>query len=238
MKLIDIHCHILPGVDDGPRSLEDACAMLDQMAKDNVCAVIATPHDRPEMFEASRKEIWKSYQLVRQAGMERGIKVFLGTEFFRRSNLEKYIAKKKLGAMGGTSYVLVEFSSMDLFMTIRNICYSLRMSGYIPIVAHVERYACLREMEDIWELKDIGACIQINADTVLGKDGFRGKRYAAKLLKEGAVDFIASDMHDLERRRSNLKACAAYVRKKYGEDVAKTLFYTNPLKMIKSGRSK
>ena len=238
MRMIDIHCHILPGVDDGPKNIKEACAMLDDMREDNVCAIVATPHYRPEMFEASRTQVLRSYRIVREEAMERGIKLFLGTELYRHSEMEEILIRGERWSMAGTKFVLVEFSGIDIFMTIRNECYSLITKGYIPILAHIERYMSCREIEKVEELKNMGVYIQINSDTILGKFGYRNQWFARKLLKKGLVDFVASDAHDRKQRRSSLAECAEYVKKKYGPEVAKKLFYRNPVKMINSGRSK
>ena len=101
-------------------------------------------------------------------------------------------------------------------------------AGYIPVVAHVERYECLRDIGRIEDLQEMGALIQINADSVLGIDGRMFKRYTKKLLKAGLVDVIGSDSHGTKERVCNLKKCYEYVAKKYGEDYAEEIMHTTP----------
>lgn len=202
--LVDIHCHILPGVDDGAPDMETSRAMIRDAYEQGVRYIIATPHYRPEMFEPSMKKVIR------------------------------HLDKKLRPTMLGSRYVLTEFSTNDSFVTVRNYIYELITKGYRPIVAHVERYFCCQEPERIQELKKLGAQIQINADSVLGYEGHTIKKFCAGLMKDDLVDFIGSDAHNLEGRKMNLGKCATYVRKKMGQDYAEEIFVDNPRRIWKS----
>ncbi len=232
--LVDIHCHILPGVDDGAPDMETSRAMIRDAYEQGVRYIIATPHYRPEMFEPSMKKVTRVYHELRDYAEEVGIGLRLGCEYYRNEQMIRHLDKKLRPTMLGSRYVLTEFSTNDSFVTVRNYIYELITKGYRPIVAHVERYFCCQEPERIQELKKLGAQIQINADSVLGYEGHTIKKFCAGLMKDDLVDFIGSDAHNLEGRKMNLGKCATYVRKKMGQDYAEEIFVDNPRRIWKS----
>ena len=177
--LVDIHCHILPGVDDGAPDMETSRAMIRDAYEQGVRYIIATPHYRPEMFEPSMKKVIRVYHELRDYAEEVGIGLRLGCEYYRNEQMIRHLDKKLRPTMLGSRYVLTEFSTNDSFVTVRNYIYELITKGYRPIVAHVERYFCCQEPERIQELKKLGAQIQINADSVLGYEGHTIKRFCA-----------------------------------------------------------
>ena len=232
--LVDIHCHILPGVDDGAPDMETSRAMIRDAYEQGVRYIIATPHYRPEMFEPSMKKVIRVYHELRDYAEEVGIGLRLGCEYYRNEQMIRHLDKKLRPTMLGSRYVLTEFSTNDSFVTVRNYIYELITKGYRPIVAHVERYFCCQEPERIQELKKLGAQIQINADSVLGYEGHTIKKFCAGLMKDDLVDFIGSDAHNLEGRSGYIGKCAADVRKKMGQDYAEEIFVDNPRRIWKS----
>lgn len=234
MKMIDIHCHILPNVDDGPDKAEESIRILKEMQKQGIRHVIVTPHYREDMFEPSMKRVLDSYRSLRQAAREMDISLHLGCEYYRNEKMVEDLEKKRRPTMAGSHYVLVEFSTDDMFVTIRNYIYELVTHGYRPIVAHVERYRSCQQAEKIQELKELGALIQINAGSVLGEDGWKLKRFCFVLMKADVVDFIASDTHNTKSRRQNLQKCASYVEKKMGRRYTARIFVENPLNILKN----
>ena len=233
-RYMDIHTHILPGVDDGAPDMETSRAMIRDAYEQGVRYIIATPHYRPEMFEPSMKKVIRVYHELRDYAEEVGIGLRLGCEYYRNEQMIRHLDKKLRPTMLGSRYVLTEFSTNDSFVTVRNYIYELITKGYRPIVAHVERYFCCQEPERIQELKKLGAQIQINADSVLGYEGHTIKKFCAGLMKDDLVDFIGSDAHNLEGRKMNLGKCATYVRKKMGQDYAEEIFVDNPRRIWKS----
>lgn len=234
MNLIDIHCHILPKVDDGPDSVEESLKILKDMKRQGIKHVIVTPHYRPEMFEPSMKRVIYSYRHLRDIAYEMGVSMSLGCEYYRNEQIIDHMDNRKRPSMAGSRYVLIEFSMNDLFPTVRNYVYELVTHGYQPIVAHVERYFCCQKMEKIQELKDMGALVQLNAGSVLGEEGWKLKIFCLDLMKKDLVDFIASDTHNTSDRKLNLKKCASYVTKKMGKQYAERIFFNNPLNILKN----
>lgn len=231
MYLTDIHCHILPMIDDGPQSAEEAEAILKEAAEQGVRHIIATPHYRPEMFEPSMKRVVHSYRYMREKAQEYGIKLRLGCECYRCEDLAKALEEHRRLTLAKSQYVLVEFSGHELFSTIRGCVYELLNHGYKPIVAHAERYIICQDIKYIQELRELGAYIQINAGSVLGEDGWKIKRYCLRLMKEDMVDFIASDTHNVKSRKMNLRKCMLYVKGKMGKRYMHQIFVENPSKI-------
>ena len=234
MNLIDIHCHILPKVDDGPDSVEESLKILKDMKRQGIKHVIVTPHYRPEMFEPSMKRVIYSYRHLRDIAYEMGVSMSLGCEYYRNEQIIDHMDNRKRPSMAGSRYVLIEFSMNDLFPTIRNYVYELITHGYQPIIAHAERYFCCQKMEKIQELKDMGALIQVNAGSVLGEEGWKLKKFCLDLMKKDLVDFVASDTHNTSDRKLNLKKCASFVTKKMGKQYAERIFFNNPLNILKN----
>lgn len=240
MILTDIHCHILPGVDDGASNKQETLTMLKKAYRDGVRRMIVTPHYRRGMFEPDQEYVRKMYAAVRKKAAQignSGIEVYLGCECHRYSGMADDIEKGILPTLAGSRYVLTEFSSLDSFSKIRAIIYELTSAGYIPVVAHVERYSALTECIDhVQDMIELGAKIQINAASLLGKQGRKVKRFCKKLMKKELVHYIASDAHNLKTRPFLLRECADYVAKKWGKTTARRIFIENPSKIIARDR--
>ena len=233
--LIDIHCHIIPGVDDGAESLEDAVRMLRMEYAQGVRKIIATPHYRKQYFETPAEILKRQFGPLKRAAAaaEIDIELYLGCEFHVNMDMVEILKERETSTLAGSRYVLSEFSGNSEPSFIRERIYSLLSGGYRPVVAHVERYRAARDdISLIEEIKEMGALIQVNADNILGKEGFGTGRFCRKLLKEGLADFVASDCHGSERRITRLGEAFDYVRRKYGSSCAGRLFIENPQRII------
>ena len=237
--LIDIHCHIVPGVDDGARDLYDAAKILQLEYRNHVQAVIVTPHYRAGMFETPQREIERQFRKIDEMTRRSrsGMRAYLGCEYYTSIHMVEDLKKGIRPTMIGTEYVLVEFSQRHNYQLIRNQVYALLAAGYQPIIAHAERYPCLVKTPAlVQELVDMGAQIQLTSGNVMGKSGWRQKRFCHKMIERNQVHYIASDAHDQIERKPDLLPCAEYVRKKYGQQTAERLFIKNPSKIIKKSK--
>lgn len=239
-EMIDMHCHIIPGVDDGARTKKDVRELLLEEYKSGVRGIVMTPHYRKGMFEASDELVEKGAECVRQVieELEIDMKVYLGCEYHVNSDMIKELAENKRFRMNGGKYVLIEFGVEDSFRKIRNCIYELVKEGFRPIIAHVERYSAIMEEEVlIRELIELGAQIQVDAGAILGEQGWKIKKISRKLLKNEQIHFIGSDAHDGKKRCPNLEQCHSYVTRKMGEQYAQELFFTNPQALLKSDKT-
>lgn len=237
--LVDIHCHIVPEVDDGAQSIHEAALMLKEQYENGVAAIIVTPHFRRGMFEPTREEVEqqfrKVWKLTRRS--RSGLRVYLGCEYYTHRNMVSDLLHERRPTMAGSRYVMTEFSSNHSYEIIRNQVYALVAAGFRPIIAHAERYHCLVKKPDlVEELIDLGAEIQLSAGNILGESGWGVKRFCWKLLKRDQATYVASDMHDLKERGCRLKECSEVLEKKFGAEYVRQLMIKNPMKIIKEGR--
>ena len=231
--MIDIHCHVLYGVDDGAQDLSTSQAMIDRMAQEGVTAVIATPHFRHHMFSYPQDKIEEAYQKLKVYAAEKNIGLYLGCEYHVDHDIYDNLEKSRIHALADTTYILTEYSYVVDLEQILTYTQDLIMRGWRPIIAHAERCEVFqRKPRLVEEVIDAGTQIQVNADSVLGIDGRAVKKTSRKLLDLDLVDYIASDAHDLDERVSHMGDCFSFVRKKYGEDTAQTLFERNPARII------
>lgn len=233
--LFDMHNHILFGVDDGAQNIKDSLQMLQIAYEDGIRSVLCTPHFHPKRGMAHFSDVKANFAQLKDAAAQYwgDLELYLGREvYFRHDVLEEEKNEKFL--MAGTDIMLVEFSTSVDEKYIKNAVTELLFAGYQPIIAHVERYACaVKNKNIVKDLKDLGVYIQINADSVIGKSGFTVKSAVKHYLKNGWVDFVSSDAHDIKTRRPELSVCYAYVAKKYGEGYANTIFMENAARVVR-----
>lgn len=233
--MIDIHTHLLFGVDDGPETIEESVAMLKAAKAQGVDEMILTPHYRHGMFPYPKDAIAENLAKLQPYAERIGIELHLGTEHHVNSMIIEYIENGRCRTLAGTNYVLAEYKPDTPFSYIKNSVQDLLRYGYIPIIAHVERYMCMHEsLGNVELLRDLGAMIQVNADAVIGQDGGRLKRFVKKLLKKQYVDFVGSDSHGIKERASNMGKCAEYLYKKYDEDYVDDILEGNAKVLLQS----
>lgn len=235
--LYDMHCHIVPHVDDGADNMEEALKMLKIEYAEGVRHIIITPHFRKGMFETPLEKVQQQFEALRAKASDiggDGIDLYLGCEFHVNGSMVEMLRSKQVLTMAGSRYVLVEFSGSSDQTEVRKTLYSLISNGYKPIIAHIERYPKVRgDLDFIEEMVELGAMVQVNAESITGKEGFGTKRFCAKLMKEDLLHFVGTDGHGSSYRVPKLKDAYNRVAKKMGEDYAEQIFITNPERMIK-----
>jgi len=232
---MDMHCHCLPGIDDGAKTMEESLQMLTQAYADGIRTVIATPHYHHRRGHAAKEVILQKVQQVQEAIRETcpDLKLYAGNELYYSSSLPEHIANEEVCTMAGSRYVLIEFSPEAEYKDMRNALINIQSQGVWPIVAHIERYLCLVKKPALAaELADMGIYLQVNADGVLGNYGRKEKSLIKKMFAKGCISFVATDAHDTERRKQVLSEAAAYVAKKFGEEVAEACFSKNPQAVV------
>ena len=233
--IYDIHCHIVPGVDDGATDIEETGKLLRMEYEQGVRTIIATPHFRFRMFETSAEKVKEQFKLVEKAAAEvaSDLHVYLGCEFHTNMEMISMLRENKVMTLAGSRYVLTEFSHNSEENYIRERLSTLLSGGYKPIVAHIERYEATRtSMDFVEELVDMGVCMQINADSITGKDGFFTKRYCNRVMKQDLLHFVGSDFHNSTKRISRIGEAYRVVTAKFGQDYADELFICNPERIL------
>ena len=232
----DMHCHIIPDVDDGAATPKEAVALLREEYTQGVRHIILTPHYRRGMFESDRGFVERQFERLKELAVPQfpGMSLHLGCEFHANMEMTDLLRSDKRYRMAGSFYVLTEFSSSHTESFITERLHSLLSHGYTPIVAHAERYAPMFTKYDYIEgLRKAGVKIQINADTLIGRDGWAMKRFGKKLIDYDMIDFVGSDTHDNRGRSCHMKECAAYLVKRGGEEYAKRILIGNPSDLIR-----
>ena len=235
MALIDIHTHILYGVDDGAKTLSDSMGLLDEEREQGVDKVILTPHYGPKFGHPDPNRLKENFELICEKAKKyyQEIELYLGSELYYQENTISDLEQGKALTMNGTRYVLVEFGITDPFSYIYRAIQNFVYAGYIPIIAHVERYeAVFGNIGNLVKLVEAGAYIQINAESLIGGIFDKRTSFCKKITKEGLVHFLGSDCHDFRTRRPNMKRAAEVVLKKKADKILDE----NPRKMLE-GRS-
>ena len=228
--LTDMHCHVLPGVDDGPATMDETLAILREARRQGIETMVVTPHFHPGRYMVSAPKVRETVEEVRSELALEGIEVRLvpGQECYYYSGLLRELDAGHVMTMGGTSYVLVEFDPSVLYSTIQHAMRELMNGGYSPIVAHFERYSCLNGREErLKELREHGAMLQMNFDRLLDKEGFFRRNPWRRLLREGYVDFLGSDTHGMGFRPLHVRQAVAWIRAEVEPDLAKTILEKN-----------
>lgn len=231
----DVHCHILPGLDDGARSLEQAREMFEIAYAEGIRIIIVTPHNYASHNSASPENILETIRQLESYLKEWEIPILLhaGNEIFYRSGVAELLEKGKILTLAGSRYVLTEFDPYVEYSYIRDGLGELTRYGFLPILAHVERYDCLfTKKERVRELKKYGVYFQVNASSFLEKWGSEYKKRAKFLLKEETVDFIGTDAHSNRSRSPRIMQAAAYVTKKLGTEKAEKILRENPNRIV------
>lgn len=234
--MVDIHCHILPNVDDGPRSWEMTAEMCRVAADDGIRHIVATPHCNHE-FAFDRPRYEAMLFELREASLGR-IDFSIGCDFhFSYENIANALENPTRYTINGTCYLLIEFSDYGIPPNTEEHIFLLAGRGMVPIITHPERNPLLaRCPQRVLDLISAGALVQVTANSITGFWGSQAKSVSEWLLKQGAVHAVASDAHDPELRKPVLSDARLALAKLVGEDVAEALVLNNPQAIIDGRR--
>lgn len=234
--MIDIHTHILPGIDDGAVELAESVAMCRRAAAAGCEALIATPHQRHPTWWNS--EVRKLDVLLRRIRDEVGDhpRLHLGGEIRIDRGFPKEIddlTSAGMLSLAGSSYLLIEFERRELSVEPVDVVKEIKAAGWIPIVAHPEFVPGMREnLELARQLVEAGALMQITGMSVTGQFGDQTRICVEALLDADLVHFVASDAHGVESRRPGLGRARRVIARSWGDATADRLTRTNPLAVI------
>ena len=233
--IADIHCHLLPYVDDGAEHASEMEELLLSQAGQGVEVICFTPHFRTGMFTSSDEDVLRRFEQAREFVRAKGlpIRLYLGREYYCDKTFLEKLEAGELMTMGHGNALLMEFSSQYDTETICGYIERGRAAGYQPLAAHVERYPAIgNDTEQVRRLIDAGAKIQVNAGSLLGREGLRQKLFSWKLLKLGLVDAVASDAHDPRYRPPELWECGRKIENKLGQARARRVLWESPLEIL------
>ena len=231
----DMHCHILCGVDDGPKQMEDSLTMLQLEYDSGVRTIYLTPHFRRGMFECSPERRIESYEALKAwAGQHLpDLKLILGCEFHVHTDAVQQLRSSRCLTLGDTEFVLLEFPVAAEKRYIIEQCHAVMNGGYSPVIAHAERCTAIRkDLGLLQRLVDMGVYIQMNAGSIIGENGLVWKWFCKKAMQHDLLHFVGSDAHNLKSLRPNLDKCARYLEKTMGTAYRDQIMISNPREII------
>ncbi len=218
---IDLHCHILPQTDDGADSFMEACELIEQAVKSGTKIITATPHFNNKIVCSShlnRLTITNVYKELKKIVEEKNIQasIFLGSELLADENIQDLYMNDELIPINGSRYILTEFSFDETFENVIKYCKQLLNFGYIPLIAHPERYLFFSDtFENLYFLLNLGCRFQINKGSPLGKYGDSAQRISIRMLNEDLVHVISSDCHSPGNRNSDMSEIYEWLLSRY-----------------------
>ena len=182
-----------------------------------------TPHFRKEMFEPDMEDIWNAYDELLYETRYKNIRLYLGCEFHANMEMVETLDNDLRPTLADSRYVLTEFAHNSTRAFMKERADALLMSGYRPIIAHIERYRATRKDFDLIEdLIEMGCEVQVNADAIIGRDGLGAQRFCKKLMQEDMLHYVGSDTHNLRGRAPHLGECCEYLKKHMGATLHKS----------------
>ncbi|HUP43344.1 MAG TPA: CpsB/CapC family capsule biosynthesis tyrosine phosphatase [Thermoanaerobaculia bacterium] len=230
--MIDLHAHLLPGIDDGPSSLEEAVAMCRAAAEDGCAVVVATPHQRHALWWNGDAERLEELRAAVAAELGDAPRLLLGAEVRAGEGLLEALERwprSEVTTLAGSRYLLLELSRVHPDPDPGGLVHELVVAGWRPVLAHPEEIQWLADdLPAIARLVALGATLQITGASLLGAYGRRIQEQARALLDHGLAHFVASDAHDLSGRPPGLAAAAREIARRWGPEVSELLTVTNP----------
>ena len=237
--MIDIHCHILPEVDDGSGSMKESIHMVEIAINTGVNEIIATPHSNiPGSFQNYIDTNFFCRFTLLQNEIEKNflpLQIYPGLEIFCTNKTVDHLLDGSLITLNNSRYPLVEFDFTEYSSSCFEKLKKLTAAGFTPIVAHPERYEFLLDDEDaVGKIKQLGCLIQVNRGSLFGRFGPAAKYNAEKILDYRLADFIASDAHSPYMRTTAMDDAYEYICEYYSDDYAELLLEYNPRCVIEN----
>jgi protein-tyrosine phosphatase len=201
--MFDIHAHILPAIDDGPRTLEEAIQTVSALAAEGITDIVATPHFNDRFPHVPAAEVQERVQALQRVVSQAGIPVRLwtGHEVHLDDEVEDALARSEAATINDGPYVLLELPSHEFPVFLPGLIGRLRMKGFVPVLAHVERYRpTCRDPEVLVPLVEAGALLQVTASSLVGLFGTQVQQTAELLLQRNLAHVFASDAHAMTDR--------------------------------------
>ncbi|MEO2075922.1 MAG: CpsB/CapC family capsule biosynthesis tyrosine phosphatase [Bacillus sp. (in: firmicutes)] len=220
--MVDLHCHILPGVDDGAKDLTESIKMAKAAVQQGIHTIVATPHHLNNRYENHKLTILARVEELNQVLRDEkiDIKVLPGQEIRIHGELVEGYDVGEILPVNHTQYVLVEFSSSHVPRYTERLFYDLQNNGLIPVIVHPERNQEIIENPDIlYNLIQKGALSQVTAGSLIGGFGKKIKNFSMQLIEANLTHFIASDAHNTRSRTFNLQEAYDFIQARYGEEM-------------------
>jgi protein-tyrosine phosphatase len=227
--MVDLHCHILPGIDDGAKTMEDALAMAETAIADGITHVVATPHSSNE-YSFDYPRVRKLRDALQEQMGDR-LKIATGCDF--HLNPENLAALRQDAArfcINQKDYLLVEFNEFSIPPAMDQMLHELQLAGLRPIITHPERNAILRaQPERLVKWVQLGCHAQVTGGSLTGVFGPGAQHDAQRWIGQGVIHFVSSDAHNTRNRPLKLRPAYDFVQERFGDEKARALLVENPL---------
>lgn len=220
--MIDLHCHILAGIDDGAQSLEDSLVMARAAVQEGITTIIATPHHKNGRYQNPKEDILVKLAELNQRLKEEKIdlEILPGQEPAINGELVEDFDAGQIMTLNDTNYVFVELPSDHVPRYTEKMLFDLQLKGLVPIIVHPERNREIHERPELlYKLVEKGALAQLTAGSICGKFGKKIKSFSEQLIEANLVHFIASDAHNVTSRAFHLGHAYDLIEKQYGTDM-------------------
>jgi protein-tyrosine phosphatase len=235
--MIDLHAHILPGLDDGASDISESLAMARVASDDGINTIVATPHVLQGVFDNSKEKILSAVATLNKTLQEQNIeiKILPGAEYYLEADLPHSLSKGELLTINDNGrYLLVELPSTSIPRYSAQVLYEIQLQGVTPIIAHPERNAGFTSSPAaLKEMISRGIMAQVTSGSITGLFGRRVKQTALSFLKQGLVHLVSSDAHSSRGRAPLLSRASREIEKHLGRDNASKLISQNPHSIIK-----
>ncbi|MEM9732784.1 MAG: CpsB/CapC family capsule biosynthesis tyrosine phosphatase [Pseudomonadota bacterium] len=235
--MIDLHSHILPGIDDGSPDMETSLAMARMAVAAGTEVLACTPHVTPGIYDNTAVTILSGITALRAALKEAQIPLHLvaGCDAHVRPDMVEFLGKDIHYRLHGTRYFLFEPPHHVIPPQIDSLAQRLVEAGFVPVLTHPERLSWIGKRYDILEkLNHVGCLIQVTAGSFTGIFGSRARELAFRLLEEGRVDIIASDGHNLTSRPPTMAKARDLVAELVGQEMAQDMVRQRPLQILRN----
>lgn len=234
--MIDVHSHVLPGIDDGTKELAEAVEFCRLARESGTEILVATPHHKPGSYSNPRERILERVEHLQKQLDAAGIALRLapGCEIFSDSGLPEKITSGEVLTYGDARrHILLEFSFQQYPVNVDDMIFRLKLAGVTPVIAHPERIRYFQEdSERLGNLVRLGALSQITGSSLAGTFGSRVREIAEEMVRRRCVHFLASDAHDLSYRTPDLGPAMKKLRAIVGDEEARRMVFDNPAALL------
>nr|WP_304220095.1 CpsB/CapC family capsule biosynthesis tyrosine phosphatase [Fredinandcohnia onubensis] len=218
--MIDIHCHILPHLDDGAKDLSETIEMSKEAAQEGITKIIATPHYKKREYENSKEKILQVVEMVNKEISQQNIPITILPGQEPRIDgelLQDYNKGEILSLNNGGKYLFIEFPSGHVPRYAEQLLFDIQLNGLTPVIVHPERNSELIENPDmLYKLVKNGACTQITTSSVTGHFGKKIKKFSLQLVEYNLTHFVASDAHNLSTRPFRMREAFNVLDREFG----------------------
>lgn len=229
--MIDLHCHLLPGIDDGPPDLETSLAMARMAVADGITVTACTPHILPGLYNNSGPQIRQALEAFRAAlaRAEIPLRLCTGADVHVSPDLKEGLKSGRVLTLNDTRYFLFEPPHHVPSPQLEAHAFGLQAAGYVPVLTHPERLSWIESYYEIFErMAERGVWMQLTAGSLVGRFGRRPRYWAERMLDEGLCHILATDAHDPVKRMPLLAEARDAAARRIGEEEATNLVETRP----------